>query len=72
MSAQFSDRYRERNVSQPREMLTVRNAPVDLTRWQRISAGSNRPGLLRRLASSVGALFERVADLLARPRRNAR
>ena len=60
MSTQFCDRYRERNVARPREMLALRGAPVDLTKWQRISSGRERPSLLRRLANAMLGLFARA------------
>ena len=39
MSTQFCDRYRERNVSNPRELLALRSAPVDLKKWEPVSFG---------------------------------
>lgn len=63
MSTQFCDRYRERNVARPREMLALRDAPVDLTKWQRISSRRDTPGLLQRLMDRTLELFARALRL---------
>jgi hypothetical protein len=60
MSTQFCDRYRERNVARPREMLALRGAAVDPTKWQRISSGPRLRGLLRRWAGAIIGLFARA------------
>ena len=58
MSTQFTERYRERNVARPREMLALRGTSVDLTKWQRVSPSRKSPGVLRRIAN---ALIELIA-----------
>ena len=43
MTTQFCDRCRERNVSNHREMLALRNTPIDLTKWMPVSFGRTPP-----------------------------
>ena len=59
MDTEFCNRYRERNVSNPREMLALRDTPVDLAKWKLISFG-------RSPLTKVSVLVERgfvVIDL---------
>ena len=44
ITTQFCDRYRERNVANPREMLALRNTKVDLSKWEPVSFGHTPPG----------------------------
>jgi len=51
MSTQFCDRYRERNVVNPREMLALRNSKVDLSKWEPVSFGHTPPSKVKTLAA---------------------
>lgn len=69
MSTQFCDRYRERNVINPREMLALRNSTVDLAKWEPVSFGHTPPGKLKALAAQGFVILEITAKAIARARR---
>jgi hypothetical protein len=72
MSAQFCDRYRERNVSNPREMLALRGTPVDLKKWQPISYGRTPTSKATALAAQGYVIIEYTTDLIKRAARSCR
>ena len=72
MSTQFCDRYRERNVSNPREMLALRNTQVDLKKWQPISFGRVPSSKISALAAQGYVIIEYTTDLLTRAARRYR
>jgi hypothetical protein len=72
MSTQFCDRYRERNVSNPREMLALRGTPVDLKKWQPVSYGRTPSSKVTILAAQGYVIIEYAADLLKRAARSYR
>jgi hypothetical protein len=58
MSAtEFCDRYRERNVANPRQMLALRDSKVDLSKWEPVSFGHTPPGKVKTLAAQ-GASYD--------------
>ena len=72
MSTQFCDRYRERNVSNPREMLALRGTPVDLKKWQPISYGRTPSNKAAALAEQGYVIIEYTTDLIKRAARSYR
>ena len=72
MSTQFCDRYRERNVPNPREMLALRNTPVDLTKWMPVSFGHTPPSKLAALTAKGYVIIECATDFLTRTARRYR
>lgn len=68
-TTQFCDRYRERNVSNPREMLALRNSKVDLSKWELISFGHTPPSRVEALASQGHIILDIAAKSVARARR---
>jgi hypothetical protein len=69
MNAQFGDRYRERNVINPREMLTLRNSTVDLSKWESVSFGHTPPSKVKTLAAQGFVILEITAKTMARASR---
>ncbi|HZK35558.1 MAG TPA: hypothetical protein VFC57_01200 [Aeromicrobium sp.] len=69
MSTQFCDRYRERNVVNPREMLALRNSKVDLSKWEPVSFGHTPPSKVKTLAAQGFVILEITAKTIARARR---
>jgi hypothetical protein len=72
MSTQFCDRYRERNVSNPRELLALRNTPVDLKKWEPVSFGQTPSSKMTTLAKQGYVIVEYTSDLLKRAARRYR
>ena len=72
MSTEFCNRYRERNVSNPREMLALRNTPVDLAKWKPISFGRTPSNKVAALATQGYVMIEFTTDLLTRAARRYR
>jgi hypothetical protein len=72
MSTQFCDHYRERNVSNPRELLALRNIPVDLKKWEPVSFGQTPSSKIAALASQGYVIVEYTSDLLKRVSRRYR
>lgn len=69
MNAQFCDRYRERNVINPREMLALRNSKVDLSKWEPVSFGHAPPSKVKTLADQGFVILEITAKTMARASR---
>jgi hypothetical protein len=69
MSTQFCDRYRERNVVNPREMLALRNSKVDLSKWEPVSFGHMPLGKMKTLAAQGFVILEITAKAIASARR---
>jgi hypothetical protein len=69
---QFCDRYRERNVSNPREMLALRNSKVDLSKWEPVSFGRTPPSKVEMLAAQGFVIIEIAAQTIARAARRYR
>ena len=72
MSTQFCDRYRERNVSNPRELLALRGTPVDLKKWQPVSYGRTPSSKVAALAAHGCVIIEYTTDFLRRAARSYR
>ena len=72
MSTQFCDRYHERNVSNPRQMLALRGTPVDLKKWQPISYGRTPSNKVAALAERGYVIIEYTTDLIKRAARSYR
>jgi hypothetical protein len=64
-TTQFCDRYRERNVTNPREMLALRNSTVDLSKWEPVSFGRSPPSKVEMLAAQGFVIIE-IAQTIAR------
>jgi len=64
-TTQFCDRYRERNVSNPREMLALRNSKVDLSKWEPVSFGRTPPSKVEMLAAQGFVIIEIAARTIA-------
>ena len=69
MNAQFCDRYRERNVINPREMLALRNSKVDLSKWEPVLFGHTPLGKVKALAAQGFVILQITAKTIARARR---
>ena len=72
MNSEFCYRYRERNVSNPREMLALRNTPVDLRKWRLISIGEFPPTKLKALAESGCMVLDLTKFVVGAARRLGR
>ena len=72
MGTQFCDRYRERNVSNPREMLALRGTLVDLKKWQPISYGRTPSNKVAALAEKGYVIIEYATDFIKRAGRSYR
>ena len=70
-TTQFCDRYRERNVTNPREMLALRNSKVDLSKWEPVSFGRSPPSKVETLATQGFVIIE-IAQTIARAARRYR
>jgi hypothetical protein len=71
-TTQFCDRYRERNVANPREMLALRNSKVDLAKWEPMSFGHAPPSKVELLAARGFVILEFAAQRIARTSRRRR
>jgi hypothetical protein len=67
VTTQFCDRYRERNVSNPREMLALRNTKVDLSKWEPVSFG-HTPPRVETLAAQGFVILERARRWYREPK----
>ena len=75
MITEFYNRYRERGVSNPREMLALRGARVDLDKWRLISFGrppSTKVEALSQRGSVVIELTKSIVGVTRRLRRRQR
>ena len=61
MSTQFCDRYRERNVANPREMLALRNFKVDHAKWEPVSFGGHTPPSKVKTLAAQGFVIIEIA-----------
>ena len=68
VTTQFCDRYRERNVSNPREMLALRNTKVDLSKWEPVSFGHTPPSRVETLAAQGFVILERARRWYREPK----
>ena len=71
-TTQFCDRYRERNVSNPREMLALRHSKVDLSKWEAVSFGHAPPSKMKTLAAQGFVIMEITAQTITRAARRYR
>jgi hypothetical protein len=71
-TTQFCDRYRERNVANPREMLALRNSKVDLSKWEPLSFGHTPPSKVEMLATQGFVIIETSAQTIAKTIRRYR
>jgi hypothetical protein len=71
VTTQFCDRYRERNVPNPREMLALRNTKVDLSKWEPVSFGLTPPSRVGTLAAKGFVILERARRWYRAPRIHA-
>jgi hypothetical protein len=71
-TTQFCDRYRERNVANPRQMLALRNSKVDLSKWEPVSFGDTPPSKVKTLAAQGFVIIEIAAQTIARAARRYR
>jgi hypothetical protein len=71
-TTQFCDRYRERNVANPRQMLALRNSKVDLSKWEPVSFGHTPPSKVKTLAAQGFVIIEIAAQTIARAARRYR
>jgi hypothetical protein len=71
-TTQFCDRYRERNVTNPREMLALRSSKVDLSKWEPVSFGRTPPSKVETLAAQGFVIIEIAAQTIARAARRCR
>jgi hypothetical protein len=62
MNTEFCDRYRERNTSNPRHMLALRTAKVDLRKWELISFSATPPGKMKALAEKGFVIVEAAVE----------
>ena len=71
-TTQFCDRYRERNVANPRQMLALRNSKVDLSKWEPVSFGHAPPSMVKTLAAQGFVIIEFAAQRIVRAARRYR
>jgi hypothetical protein len=71
-TTQFCDRYRERNVSNPREMLALRHSKVDLSKWEAVSFGHAPPSKMKALAAQGFVIREITVQTIVRAARGYR
>jgi hypothetical protein len=71
-TTQFCDRYRERDVANPRMMLALRNSKVDLSKWEPISFGHTPPNKVKTLAAQGFVIIEVAAQTIVRAARRYR
>jgi len=64
MHSEFCDRYRERK-SPNREMIALRGAKVDLSKWELISFSATPPSKMKALAEKGFIIFEAAARRVA-------
>ena len=72
MIAEFCNRYRERGVSNPREMLALRDAPVDLDKWQLISFGKPPSTKVEALSQRDSVVIDLTRSIVGVARRLSR
>ena len=63
---EFCDRYRERSVPNPRQMLALRDAKVDLAKWELISFSATPPSKMKALAARGFVILEAAAEVVRR------
>jgi len=61
---EFCDRYRERNGT--RQMLALRNAKVDLARWEAMSFSATPPSKMKILAEKGFVILEAATESIRR------
>jgi hypothetical protein len=66
MNTEFCDRYRERNAPNPRQMLALRGAKVDLVKWELISFSATPPSKMKVLAERGFVIIEAAAEAIRR------
>ena len=66
MHTEFCDRYRERNAPNPRQMLALRTAKVDLAKWELISFSATPPSKMKALAEKGFVIMEAAAEAIRR------
>lgn len=66
MNTEFCDRYRERSVPNPRQMLALRNAKVDLSKWVPISFSPTPPSKMKALAANGFVILEAASETARR------
>jgi hypothetical protein len=66
MNTEFCDRYRERNEPNPRYMLALRSAKVDLAKWELISFSATPPSKMKALAEKGFVIMEAAAEAIRR------
>jgi len=71
-TTQFCDRYRERNVPNPREMLALRHSKVDLAKWEPVSFGHTPPSRVKTLAEKGFVILEITVQTITRAARRCR
>ena len=71
-TTQFCDRYRERNVANPREMLALRNSKVDLSKWEPVSFGHTPPSKVKSLVAQGFVIIEIAKQTITRTARRNR
>jgi hypothetical protein len=64
MNTEFCDRYRERK-SPNRQMLALRGAKVDLSKWELISFSATPPSKMKALAERGFVILEDAARRVA-------
>jgi hypothetical protein len=72
LDSEFCYRYRERNVPNPREMLALRDTPVDLRKWRLISFGRSPSAKLKALAERGFVVLELTKSFVRRHADSAR
>ena len=66
MNTEFCDRYRERNAPNPRHMLALRSAKVDLSKWELISFSATPSSKMKALAEKGYVIIEAAAEAIRR------
>ena len=66
MNTEFCDRYRERKASNPRQMLALRSAKVDLSKWELISFSATPPSKLKALTEKGFVILDAAAEAIRR------
>jgi hypothetical protein len=64
MHSEFCDRYRERKLPN-REMIALRGAKVDLSKWELISFSATPPSKMKALAEKGFIILEAAARRVA-------
>jgi hypothetical protein len=63
---EFCDRYRERSVANPRQMLALRNTKVDLSKWEPMSFSATPPSKMKDLAAKGSVILEAASKVVRR------